>query len=247
MKIPETEICAYTLASCEAACRSGAARVELCASPAEGGTTPSAAAIEMARNIPVPELCVLIRPRSGDFLYSDLEFTQMKRDILFAREHGADGVSLGILTADGQVDIRRTALLVAEAAPMEVTFHRAFDMTRDLFEALEAVIDAGCRRILTSGGYDTAPEAIETLKALVNQAAGRIEIMAGSGIRPENARAIADTGVDALHFSARKTYASGMRYKKNGISMGGNDLVPEYGHYETDPEIARAIIKQLIL
>lgn len=247
MNHPETEVCAYTLASCEAAREGRASRIELCTSAAEGGTTPSAAAIEMARNIiGGMELCVLIRPRGGDFLYSDLEFEQMQRDIRFAREHGADGVSLGLLTADGTVDLPRTAQLVAVAAPMGVTFHRAFDMTRDLSEALEAVLAAGCRRILTSGGRNTAPEAVETLKALAEQAAGRLEIMAGSGIRPENARMVAATGVDALHFSARRNRPSDMRYRKAGIFMGGSGLVSEYDRCETDPDTVRAIIKQLI-
>ena len=244
MKPIETEVCAYTLASCEAARTGGARRVELCAGAAEGGTTPSAAAIRMARAVPGLELSVMIRPRGGDFLYTDTEFEQMRQEIRFARACGADGVVLGLLTPDGRTDLPRTAALVAEAGPMAVTFHRAFDMTRDLHEALEAVVRAGCRRILTSGGRNTALEGIGTLRTLVAAAAGRIAIMAGSGIRPDNAQQIADTGVDALHFSARKPHDSGMRFRRAGISMGGCAAVDEYALYEADPAVIRAITSQ---
>lgn len=244
MKPIEIEICAYSLASCAAARAGGARRIELCAAPAEGGTTPSAAAIRMARRIPDLELSVMIRPRGGDFLYTETEFEQMRQEIRFARDCGADGVVIGLLTPDGRIDVPRTAALVAEAAPMAVTFHRAFDMTRDLHEALEDVIAAGCRRILTSGGCNTAPEGIGMLRTLVTEAAGRIAVMAGSGIRPDNARAVAGTGVDALHLSARKFRESGMHYRKTGISMGGCEAVPEYGIYEADTETIRAVTSQ---
>ena len=179
-----TELCAYSVEACEAARRAGVTRVELCASPYEGGTTPSAAAIRMARRIGGLQLSVMVRPRGGDFLYSDTEFRQMLEEVRFARECGADGVVFGVLTPDGRVDVQRTAALVAEAGPMQTTFHRAFDMACDLEEALEAAVAAGCRRILTSGGRNTAVEGIDTLRALVAQAAGRIELMAGSGVNP---------------------------------------------------------------
>lgn len=146
-----TELCAYSVEACEAARRAGVTRVELCASPYEGGTTPSAAAIRMARRIGGLQLSVMVRPRGGDFLYSDTEFRQMLEEVRFARECGADGVVFGVLTPDGRVDVQRTAALVAEAGPMQTTFHRAFDMACDLEEALEAAVAAGCRRILTSG------------------------------------------------------------------------------------------------
>lgn len=247
MKPIETEVCAYTLASCEAARAGGARRVELCAGPAEGGTTPSAAAIRMARAIPGLELSVMIRPRGGDFLYTDTEFEQMRQEIRFARACGADGVVLGLLTPDGRIDRPRTAALVAEAGPMTVTFHRAFDMTRDLHEALEEAIAAGCGRILTSGGCATAPEGIAALRTLVAAAAGRIALMAGSGIRPDNARQVAETGVDALHFSARQPHDSGMRFRRAGISMGGSSDDDEYVRYEADPDTIRAITSQFDL
>lgn len=240
-----TELCAYCAEACEAARRAGVTRVELCASPYEGGTTPSAAAIRMVRRIEGLQLSVMVRPRGGDFLYSDTEFRQMLDDVRFARECGADGVVFGVLTADGQVDAQRTAALVAEAGPMQATFHRAFDMARDLSEALEAVVAAGCTRILTSGGCNTAAEGIGTLRALVAQAAGRIELMAGSGVDPSNVRRLAATGVDAVHFSARATRPGGMEYRNPRVSMGGCGDISEYDVLCADERLIRQILTEL--
>ena len=178
-----TELCTYTRNACDIARRTGVERIELCAAPLEGGTTPSAGLIRYARSLPGLRLSVMIRPRGGDFLYTDDEVALMAEEIRLAREYGADGVVFGLLTPAGEVDETRTAQLVREAEGMEVTFHRAFDMTRDSRQALEAVIRTGCRRVLTSGGRNTAQEGIGTLRALAAQAAGRIEVMAGSGVR----------------------------------------------------------------
>ena len=150
-----TELCAYTCDACDIARRTGVTRIELCAAPFEGGTTPSAGLIRYARSLPGLRLSVMIRPRGGDFCYTDAETALMAEEIRFARACGADGVVLGVLTPDGEVDETRTAQLVREAEGMEVTFHRAFDMTRDPRQALEAVIRTGCRRVLTSGGRNT--------------------------------------------------------------------------------------------
>ena len=193
-----TELCAYTCEACDIARRTGVTRIELCAAPLEGGTTPSAGLIRYARSLPGLRLSVMIRPRGGDFCYTDAETALMAEEIRFARACGADGVVLGVLTSDGEVDETRTAQLVREAEGMEVTFHRAFDMTRDPRQALEAVIRTGCRRVLTSGCRNTAQEGVETLRVLAAQAAGRIEVMAGSGVNPSNARLLAATGVDAF-------------------------------------------------
>ena len=241
----KTELCAYSVESCQVASRAGVTRVELCASPWEGGTTPSAGTIRLARRVPGIRLEVMIRPRGGDFCYSDAEVEQMAEEICFARACGADGVVLGLLTPDGEVDRPRTELLVAEAGGMEVTFHRAFDMTRDPFEALESVIACGCRRILTSGGCNTAMEGAATLRELVARAAGRIEIMAGSGVNPSNARPLAATGVDALHFSARGWRESRMRFRNPKVSMGGLEGVPEYATMCADETLVRQILKEL--
>ena len=239
-----TELCAYSVEACEAARRAGVTRVELCASPYEGGTTHSAAAIRMARRIGGLQLSVMVRPRGGDFLYSDTEFRQMLEEVRFARECGADGVVFGVLTPDGRVDVQRTAALVAEAGPMQTTFHRAFDMACDLEEALEAAVAAGCRRILTSGGRNTAVEGIDTLRALVAQAAGRIELMAGSGVNPSNVRQLAATGVDAVHFSARSVRPGGMVFRNPHVSMGDGD-VSEYDLLCADERLIRQILTLL--
>ena len=225
-----TELCTYTRNACDIARRTGVERIELCAAPLEGGTTPSAGLIRYARSLPGLRLSVMIRPRGGDFLYTDDEVALMAEEIRLAREYGADGVVFGLLTPDGEVDETRTAQLVREAEGMEVTFHRAFDMTRDSRQALEAVIRTGCRRVLTSGGRNTAQEGIETLRALAAQATGRIEIMAGSGVGPSNARLLAATGVDALHFSARRERESGNKKLPGKVKL--KDEIVEYKQAE---------------
>lgn len=225
----KTEVCAYSLESCLTAQESGADRVELCAAMYEGGLTPSAATIRMAREMLEIELFVMIRPRGGDFLYSELEYRQMEQDLLFAKSCGVDGVVLGILKADGSVDVERTRRLVELAAPVKVTFHRAFDMAADYRCALECVIEAGCHRILTSGGQNTAMAGVGQLRELVRQAAGRIQVMAGSGVCAANAVEIAATGVNALHLSGKKLCDSGMVFRNPHVSMGGTPGIPEYG------------------
>lgn len=244
MKI-ETELCAFSLEACRAAARAGVTRVELCASPYEGGTTPSAALIRRARQIPHLQLSVMIRPRGGDFLYTDDEFELMLDEVDFARECGADCVVAGMLTPDGRVDEERTARLVDRCGSMQFTFHRAFDMTRDTAEALESLVRAGCYRVLTSGGRNTAMEGIDTIRALVAQSAGRIAIMAGSGVSPSNVRQLAGTGVDAVHFSARSLVESGMTYRNPTVSMGGVPGIPEYASVGADETKIREILDQL--
>lgn len=244
MKI-ETELCAFSLEVCRAAARAGVTRVELCASPYEGGTTPSAALIRRARQIPHLQLSVMIRPRGGDFLYTDDEFDLMLDEVDFARECGADCVVAGMLTPDGRADEERTARLVERCGSMQFTFHRAFDMTRDTAEALESLVRAGCYRVLTSGGRNTAMEGIDTIRALVAQSAGRIAIMAGSGVSPSNVRQLAGTGVDAVHFSARCLVESGMTYRNPDVSMGGVPGIPEYASVGADETKIREILDQL--
>lgn len=224
----KTELCAYSVDACRVAQRLGVNRVELCASPAEGGVTPSLATIERVAQIENLDLSVMIRPRGGDFLYSDDEFQTMLLDIDRARTAGATGVVFGILTADGRVDVERTRMLVEAARGMETTFHRAVDMTEDYEQAIEDVIAAGCTRILTSGGYDKAIDGIDNIRRAVELSRGKIEIMAGSGVVAANARALMDVGVDALHFSAKRMVAGGMKYRNPRISMGGSAAVDEY-------------------
>ncbi|MBR4844711.1 MAG: copper homeostasis protein CutC [Alistipes sp.] len=239
----KTELCAYSVEACKIASTLGVNRVELCASPAEGGVTPSVATIERVAEIKGLDLSVMIRPRGGDFLYSDDEFQTMLQDIDHARKAGATGVVFGILTADGKVDIERTRTLVEASKGMETTFHRAVDMTDDYEAAVEAIIAAGCDRILTSGGYDKAIDGIENIRRAVEIAAGRIEIMAGSGVVAANAQALKNTGVDALHFSAKKMVAGGMEYRNPRISMGGSDAVDEFALRTVDENEVKEILK----
>jgi copper homeostasis protein len=238
----EVEVCAFSLEACLEARRAGADRVELCAGMHEGGTTPPAGQVVMARRLLPVELYVMIRPRGGDFLYSDLEFEQMKEEVRFARSSRADGVVLGILRADGSVDVERTRELVTLAAPLPVTFHRAFDMTRDLDEALEAVIRAGCHRILTSGGQNRVDEGLPALRRLVCRAAGRVKIMAGSGVTAVNVVSLVAAGVDAVHLSGRASRDSRMTFRNPSVSMGGLPGIPEYEHYFCDAGKVAAVI-----
>ena len=243
----KTELCAYSVEACRTAARLGVNRVELCSSPADGGVTPSVATIEMVSRIEGIDVSVMIRPRGGDFLYSDDEFETMLLDIERARTAGATGVVFGILTAEGDVDVVRTRRLVEAAGGMETTFHRAVDMTRDYVAAVEAIIATGCTRILTSGGYDKALDGIDNIMAAVTTAAGRIEIMAGSGVTAANAEALAATGVDALHFSAKRMVAGGMEYRNPRISMGGSAAVDEYALRSVDEDEVTEILKLIRL
>ena len=239
----KTELCAYSVDACRIAARLGVNRVELCASPAEGGVTPSMATIERVAKIEGIDVSVMIRPRGGDFLYSDDEFETMLRDIAYAREAGATGVVFGILTPDGKVDLERTRQLVEASKGMETTFHRAVDMTEDYEAAVEAIIAAGCDRILTSGSYGKAIDGIANIGRAVEIAQGRIEIMAGSGVVAANAKQLADVGVDALHFSAKCVVAGAMEYRNPRISMGGSDAVDEYALRTVDENEVKEILK----
>ena len=237
------ELCSYSIEACYTAARLGVDRVEICASPAEGGVTPSMGLIAQACAIPNIETSIMIRPRGGDFLYTDAEFELMLRDIGYAREVGATGVVFGVLTEDGQVDVKRTRLLVEAARGMDTTFHRAIDMTRDYLQAVEDVISAGCTRILTSGGHDKAIDGLPNIGRAVAIAARRIEIMAGSGVAVTNALQLAETGVDALHFSAKKMIPGRMRYRNPLIAMGGDASVDEYALRGIDEKEVESIIK----
>jgi len=203
------EICVDSVASAIAAERAGADRIELCSNLPQGGTTPSAGTIEIVRSATSLGLQVMVRPRSGDFCYSGEEFQIMRRDVLAAQQFGANGVVLGLLKEDGSIDVARTRELVELARPLRVTFHRAFDLSRDLTcdvkDALEAVILTGADRVLTSGGKPTAMEARSILANLVQAAEGRITILACGGIDASNAATIIrETGVTETHAGLRR-------------------------------------------
>lgn len=209
----ELEVIGFDPESCLIAERHGADRIELCANPHEGGTTPSYGMIATARATVSIELFPIIRPRGGDFLYTELEFRTMLADIAVCRELGCDGVVVGMLRADGTVDIDRCSELVAAAGLMQVTFHRAFDRVRDPMTALEDVIGLGCARILTSGLRPDAESGAPMLRRLVGAAGERITIMPGSGVRSTNIAALAlGTGARAFHSSARASHPSRMQY-----------------------------------
>jgi copper homeostasis protein len=215
------EVCADSVASAFAAERGGGARIELCSGLVEGGITPSLGLMEAVRAAVSIPVRVMIRPRGGDFCYDGGEFQVMRRDIEVAKSAGMDGVVLGILDAQGNVDVTRTQQLVELARPMQVTFHRAFDMTADLFRALEEVRAAGADRVLTSGGEQTAMEGQATIQRLMKQSCGRIKVMAGSGIKPENARRLIEmTGAKEIHVGLRSSTASPMQYRNPRITLG---------------------------
>ncbi|PWJ59899.1 copper homeostasis protein [Dyadobacter jejuensis] len=215
------EICAYSLESCFNAQEGGAGRIELCAGLGEGGTTPSAGLIELVRQYIHLPIYVMIRPRGGDFVYDVFEEEIMRKDIVMAKSLGADGVVLGILQSDGRVDVARTRSLVELASPMKVTFHRAFDLTPDPLKALDDVIATGAARILTSGLHTTAVEGIEVLKSLAKAATGKIEIMAGAGVNDQNASALKEAGVHALHLTAKAFRPGRQKYFSAQVSMAG--------------------------
>lgn len=240
------EICCGTLASVLAAKEGGATRIELCSGLAEGGLTPSYGLIKSAVEAGIPEVNVLIRPRSGDFLYSEQEIKLMIEDIRKAIEIGASGIVIGMLTSDGDVDVNscrrlidaaNSAVAVYHKAKPHVTFHRAFDVSRDAKASLEAIISLGADSLLTSGMASSAVKGIPIIKKLVDLSDGRVTIMAGAGINASNARdIISATGVTAIHSTARKPVASGMRFRRPLVPMGapGSD---EYAPLSTSADI----------
>lgn len=239
------EVCAYNIESALIAQRSMADRVELCAGPAEGGTTPGPGTIKLARKLLSVDLFVMIRPRGGDFLYTENEFETMLQDVVFAKKAGADGVVFGLLNADGTVDRERTAKLVETAYPLKVTFHRAFDMANDPFQALETIISTGAERILTSGQKPTAMQGAGLIARLNQLAYGKISIMAGSGINETNAAGlIAATGVNEIHLSARNYFPSEMNFRKTDVTMGAADS-SEYSNLRADGEMIARIVEQI--
>ena len=238
------EICANSVASCIAAQKGGANRVELCAGIPEGGTTPSYGMIRNARESISIALNVIIRPRGGDFLYSESEIKEMVYDIQVAKELGADGLVFGCLTPDGSVDMKAMKTLMDAAGNTPVTFHRAFDHTCDPFKALEDIISLGCVRILTSGCKPTALEGADLLAQLVERAGERIIIMPGCGIRENNIAEIARlSGAREFHFSARESVESGMIFRNPEVTMGTED--DPYGYVATTERRVVATIEPL--
>jgi copper homeostasis protein len=240
------EACVNSVVSALEAEKGGAHRVELCDNLLEGGTTPSAASIQLAGKILSIDLNVIVRPRGGDFFYSDVEFEIMKSDILATKELGADGVVIGILDVDGRVDKTRTQELIDLAQPLSVTFHRAFDMTSDPFQALHDLIEMKVDRILTSGQKNAAVEGIELISALVKEAGDRVSIMPGCGITPENIERLAEeTGAKEFHVFAMKRVESPMKFRNQETLMGEPLKISEYETSVTDAEVIEEIVSKL--
>lgn len=239
---PLIEICIDSVESALAAQAGGADRVELCQNLFEGGTTPSLGMLEtVVSQIQLP-IFVIIRPRGADFCYSDYEFNVMALDVVIAKERGASGIVTGILGPNGTVDQKRMRTLIQLAHPLPVTFHRAFDVTRDPVEALNTLIKLGVKRVLTSGQEKSVLEGSELIQRLVKLAGKRIGIMPGGGITDRNfARIQKLTGASEFHLSASHPASSRMTYRSAGVPMGRELRASEFGWTVTDPDRVRRV------
>lgn len=240
------EICANSVESALMAQEGGAHRIELCDNIYEGGTTPSYGEILLARENLKIGLNIIIRPRGGDFNYSDIEFEIMKKDIEYAKKVGTDGIVIGLLKMDGSIDVKRTLELVKLAKPMSVTFHRAFDVCNNPFQALEDIIYCGCDRILTSGQKNKAFDGIDLIQKLVEKANNRIIIMPGSGINEGNIAEIHQkTGAQEFHASLREPTKSKMTFRRENVNMSSIPDIDEFEILVTDPIRVKETIKIL--
>lgn len=246
MNKPILEVCAGSVASALAAQQGGAFRVELCDNLYEGGTTPSWGTIEMARQKLSIRLHVIIRPRGGDFLYTPIEYEIIRKDIELCKKSGVDGVVIGFLTAEGRIDIDRTREAVELARPMAVTFHRAFDMARDPFEALEDLKLTGVDRILTSGQKNLAPDGASLIAALIEKSGGKPVIMPGGGLNENNISDFAaEVNASEYHATLRHTVESDMAFRRDDVYMGGLSAIPEFSILETDPKRVAGMVSKL--
>jgi copper homeostasis protein len=237
------EIATSDFTTTRSAVEGGADRIELCANLAEGGTTPSHGTIIQCREAFTVSLFPIIRPRGGDFLYTDEEFAIMLRDVELCKQLECDGVVIGMLTADGNIDKKRTGLLVKAAYPMGVTFHRAFDRCQNPFEALEQLIELGCERILTSGQKPAAPDGVDLIADLNRVANDHIIIMPGSGVRKDNIKMLAEkTGCMEFHSSLRGKENSRMEF----IHPAFADSAESYSNNAISPDEVRALRNSLL-
>ena len=238
------EACVDSIEGALAAEAGGADRIELCAALSEGGLTPSAGTIAVARQRVAIAAHVMIRPRGGDFLYTDAEFASMQRDVEMAKRLGAVGVVLGLLLPDGSIDLARTRQLTEQARPMSVTFHRAFDMTADPKKALTDLIALGVDRVLTSGQAPTAVEGIDLLAKLVKQAGDKIAVMPGGGIDETSlTKILEETGAGEVHVTGTREVDSGMTFRNPRLYMGRAPDRTEFATDVTDSERIRKMVE----
>ena len=236
------EIATSDFETTQSAVDGGADRIELCANLDEGGTTPSKGMIEECRNAFNLPIFPIVRPRGGDFLYTEEEFQVMLKDTRFCKAVGCEGVVIGLLDADGNIDLERTAELVNAAYPMEITFHRAFDRCKDPFKALEDLVNIGCQRILTSGQQPAAPAGKDLIRDLITAADSRIVIMPGSGVRKDNIKMLADhTGAVEFHSSLRGKIKSRMNF----IHPAFASSVESYSNNYIDPAEVKTLREAL--
>jgi copper homeostasis protein len=236
------EIATSDFITTQAAVDGGADRIELCANLTEGGTTPSYGHIRQCREAFDKLIYPIIRPRGGDFLFTDEEFSIMLQDVKLCKELACDGVVIGLLNAGGTIDIKRTSKLIEAAYPLGATFHRALDRCSNPFEAMEQLIQIGCERILTSGQKQSAPDAVDMIDQLNREADERIVIMPGSGVRKENIKMIADkTGCTEFHSSLRSKRKTSMEFIHPSFAGSEESYVNNY----IDPEEVKALRKAL--
>lgn len=243
--MPLLEICCYGIDCAITAQLAGADRLELCSAPKEGGLTPSAGVLRKVKervSIPVHPI---IRPRGGDFCYTDAEFETMLEDIAFVRELGYPGLVIGMLDGEGHVDVPRMKRVMEQAQGMAVTFHRAFDMCHNPHLALEQLTDLGVARILTSGQQQNAELGLSLLRELKQHSRAPI-IMAGAGVRLSNLKKFVDQGIDEMHSSAGQTVPSPMRYRKAGVSMSADAEADEFNRYCVDGDVVAAMKAVLV-
>lgn len=242
---PVLEICVDCMASIEACHEARVPRIELCAGLVEGGTTPSLGFLRQARAVYGGRIMMMIRPRAGDFVISPAERRVMLDDIQVARDHGAEGVVFGCLRPDGSIDLDTAEALVRAAAGLDLTFHRAFDVSREVARSLEDLIALGIPRVLTSGGQPNVDAGFPNLISLQHQAQGRIALLAGGGLKPAHIARLWPHGLREFHLSARTSVESPMAYRRPDIPMGAAEVPGEYVRRQADPDTLRSLLKLL--
>lgn len=241
----ELEICCFSLKSAIAADVDGVNRIELCGGFLEGGVTPSNGLIEQVLSSVSTDVYIMIRPRGGDFLYSSFEQKVIQAEIASIKKLNPAGFVFGALSSDGSVDKVLCKKVIDWCSPLPVTFHRAFDVSSDLDLALSDVINLGFKRILTSGGSNSAIEGIEVLKKLSEKAGDSIQIMAGAGVTIENLDEFVKVGLPAVHTTAKAWNESNMEFKSKEVNMASGSLPNEFGMYETEREKVNSFIQKL--